>query len=76
MRLKHGNYWQLWCKYCAKEFKATSIIGSSNLQNAILCLTTQKEQGKIKLQMFIERSMIVLTRPIYLFLGMLKNVKI
>ncbi len=40
---------------------------SSNMQNAILSLTTQKELGKIKLQMFIERSMIDLTQPILLF---------
>jgi hypothetical protein len=40
---------------------------SSNLQNAIINLTTQKELGKIKLQMFIERSMIDLTQPILFF---------
>ncbi len=89
MRLKHANYWNLWCKYCAKEFKATSIIGvlknylsrnSNNIllcvlvledlqicKNAILSLTTQKELGKIKLQMLIERSTIDLTQPILLF---------
>jgi len=48
---------------------------SSNLQNAILSLITQEELGKIKLQMFIEISMIDLTQPILIFLGMLKNVK-
>jgi hypothetical protein len=47
---------------------------SSNLQNAILSLTIQKELGKIKLHMFIERNMI--DQPIFLLYGMLKNVKI
>ncbi len=44
MRLKHGNYWKLWCEYCSKEFKATSIIGvtkiylSMNSNNILLCV--------------------------------------
>jgi hypothetical protein len=57
VRLKHGNYWKLWCKYCAKEFKAKSIIGvtkmylSMNGNNILLCVLLLEDLQICKMQL-------------------------